>query len=313
MSTLATANLSSDEEDGDFVPTSPRPKKKQKQKQVKRTRGPKAIEGSPSSSSSSLSTSTSDSEGERDDDELEREHGKKKIKLDEIEERRKRAREEFERMKEESSGISNTSTHTSNIVNTDANADNNTNRNEGDIVELRRARRFAGETIYEIVKLKKDDPEAVAYLSNSRTDKKEGVDIPTSTNDDDASPVPDSLASKEENANDSSIPILSSSAISLEKALPPKPKGPPPPIRRKPRQSLEAMSAALDKGKKMTTLEKSQMDWKSHTSSSTGLSDELNANRKNGGYLDKRDFLDRVDERRSAGFGPGSNTTGGRR
>jgi hypothetical protein len=28
------------------------------------------------------------------------------------------------------------------------------------------------------------------------------------------------------------------------------------PVRRKPRQSLEAMSAALDKGKKMTTLEK---------------------------------------------------------
>jgi hypothetical protein len=35
--------------------------------------------------------------------------------------------------------------------------------------------------------------------------------------------------------------------------LPPKVKGP---IRRKPRQSLEAMSAALDKGRKMTTLEK---------------------------------------------------------
>lgn len=33
------------------------------------------------------------------------------------------------------------------------------------------------------------------------------------------------------------------------------PKSKPPP-RRKPRQSLEAMSAALDKGKKMTTLEK---------------------------------------------------------
>lgn len=28
------------------------------------------------------------------------------------------------------------------------------------------------------------------------------------------------------------------------------------PVKRKPRQSLEAMSAALDKGKKMTTLEK---------------------------------------------------------
>ena len=44
-------------------------------------------------------------------------------------------------------------------------------------------------------------------------------------------------------------------AATIADAGPSKPKNKPPP-RRKPRQSLEAMSAALDKGKKMTTLEK---------------------------------------------------------
>lgn len=47
----------------------------------------------------------------------------------------------------------------------------------------------------------------------------------------------------------------SATASTSTSAGPSKPKTKPPP-RRKPRQSLEAMSAALDKGKKMTTLEK---------------------------------------------------------
>jgi hypothetical protein len=63
----------------------------------------------------------------------------------------------------------------------------------------------------------------------------------------------------------------------------------------------------------MTTLEKvsstvldaadsqSQMDWTSHLSKSKGMADELAANRKSGGYLEKQAFLDRVGERRAAG------------
>jgi hypothetical protein len=44
------------------------------------------------------------------------------------------------------------------------------------------------------------------------------------------------------------------------------------------------------------------MDWQSHTSSTKGLSDELASNRKSGGYLEKREFLDRVDDRRIGAF-----------
>jgi hypothetical protein len=41
------------------------------------------------------------------------------------------------------------------------------------------------------------------------------------------------------------------------------------------------------------------MDWKSHVASSSNVSDELDANRRSGGLLAKRDFLDRVGDRRN--------------
>lgn len=43
------------------------------------------------------------------------------------------------------------------------------------------------------------------------------------------------------------------------------------------------------------------MDWNSHLSKQKGMADELAANRKSGGYLEKQAFLDRVGERRAAG------------
>jgi len=72
-------------------------------------------------------------------------------------------------------------------------------------------------TTSETVQLPDDDPEAIAFLK--RDDTKPGSDPLSQTPTSTAGPS----------------------------------KKPP---RRKPRQSLEAMSAALDKGKKMTTLEK---------------------------------------------------------
>ncbi|KAH7869078.1 bucentaur or craniofacial development-domain-containing protein [Lentinula edodes] len=55
---------------------------------------------------------------------------------------------------------------------------------------------------------------------------------------------------------------------------------------------------------KLTTLEKSAMDWRSHVSEqdNNDLKDELEANRKQGGggYLEKVEFLERVSERRES-------------
>jgi hypothetical protein len=41
------------------------------------------------------------------------------------------------------------------------------------------------------------------------------------------------------------------------------------------------------------------MDWKSHVESSSNVADELESNRRSGGFLAKRDFLDRVGDRRT--------------
>jgi hypothetical protein len=44
------------------------------------------------------------------------------------------------------------------------------------------------------------------------------------------------------------------------------------------------------------------MDWKNHTAGDKSINDELEANRKAGGYLQKKDFLERVGERRMDTF-----------
>ncbi|WVW79724.1 hypothetical protein I302_101694 [Kwoniella bestiolae CBS 10118] len=277
MSTLATADLSSDSEnDGDYIPTSPKRKtKSQGSKRAKRVK----LEGSESDEDTSCASS---SDGDNEDQEE-----AKDVKVDEIQERKRKAREEFERIRAELS----------------APVDEKREEARVEMVEVQRARRFAGETIYEIVKLRKDDPEAIAFLAEQSFENQQNgrkTDIPELTDE-------VSLSKETQISSSASIPNQQLPSTSADPTPPPRPKGPP--IRRKPRQSLEAMSAALDRGKKMTTLEKSQMDWKSHTTSTTGLSDELALNRKNGGgYLDKRDFLDRVGERRSNTF-DGNNST----
>ena len=73
------------------------------------------------------------------------------------------------------------------------------------------------------------------------------------------------------------------------------------PMRRKSRVQLaEIPSASSQKAKKLTTLEKSAMDWQEHVASQPNakLQDELDANRRGGGYLDKMRFLNDVGDRR---------------
>lgn len=61
---------------------------------------------------------------------------------------------------------------------------------------------------------------------------------------------------------------------------------------------------APPKATKLTTLDKSAMDWKSHVTGAQdpALKDELDANRRGGGYLEKVDFLQRVGERKDEAF-----------
>lgn len=79
---------------------------------------------------------------------------------------------------------------------------------------------------------------------------------------------------------------------------------PPPPIRKPcPRKPKTSLAPLPSKTKKLSTLDKSAMDWQAHIQaeqqSGSGLKDELEANRKGGvGYLDKVQFLKRVEERK---------------
>ena len=72
---------------------------------------------------------------------------------------------------------------------------------------------------------------------------------------------------------------------------------------RKPKTQLpELPRQSSTRATKLTTLNKSVMDWKAHVQSSEydGLQDELDANRRGGGYLEKVEFLQRVDDRKEA-------------
>ncbi|KAJ8509388.1 hypothetical protein ONZ45_g8430 [Pleurotus djamor] len=65
-----------------------------------------------------------------------------------------------------------------------------------------------------------------------------------------------------------------------------------------PRKSKTLLTSGPPKAKKLSTLEKSAMDWKAHVTSGSELQDELEANRRAGGYLEKVDFLKRVEDRK---------------
>lgn len=58
-------------------------------------------------------------------------------------------------------------------------------------------------------------------------------------------------------------------------------------------------TSSQHKARRLTTLDKSSMDWKAHiTSDGAATKDELEANRRSGGYLGKVEFLQRVSERK---------------
>lgn len=75
----------------------------------------------------------------------------------------------------------------------------------------------------------------------------------------------------------------------------PKARGP-----RKSKLALPSLpTSSHPKAKKLTTLDKSSMDWKVHVNSdNASAKDELDANRRSGGYLGKIEFLQRVSERK---------------
>ncbi|KAJ6572051.1 bucentaur or craniofacial development-domain-containing protein [Mycena capillaripes] len=74
----------------------------------------------------------------------------------------------------------------------------------------------------------------------------------------------------------------------------------PPTKRPRPRKSKTTLSnIPTQKARKLSTLDKSAMDWRAHVNAeASDVKDELDANRRGGGYLEKIEFLNRVDARK---------------
>jgi hypothetical protein len=145
------------------------------------------------------------------------------------------------------------------------------------------------------------DSEVIEVLEDSDDVKKWPLWTPKGEDTASESSVAGAPEAQPENApltvpSEHAIP-LSSAIARPEQPLPKKP-GP-----RKSKTKLGPLPEPT-KPKKLTTLDKSAMDWKAHVSSARdpSLKHDLDANRREGGYLEKVAFLQRVEERKDQAF-----------
>ncbi|KAF5352204.1 hypothetical protein D9758_009188 [Tetrapyrgos nigripes] len=193
------------------------------------------------------------------------------------------------------------------------------------LVKIEKRYRFAGEDIVEVVEVPEDSQDAKKWPlwtpasttlttvtapatmpTASEASSKVQTQLPVST-----TPAPVSISTT---ATSISTPTSTPAPTSSTPTPTTKPKPPPGtgakrPGPRKSKITLASLpsssssSASAAKPTKLTTLEKSAMDWRANISSVDGdTQNELEAHRKaregGGGYLEKVEFLERVSERR---------------
>ncbi|QRW23432.1 bucentaur or craniofacial development protein [Rhizoctonia solani] len=162
---------------------------------------------------------------------------------------------------------------------------------EAKMVTIEKKYRFAGEDVIEKVVVAEDAPEAQEWCKHQATDDRGASSTTT--------PDISTPGSRNLTPSTSPLPLVEMKDSKMEIPSSAKPKPPT-----KPRKSLSGLAAAA-KSKKLTTLDKSRLDWQSHLASATQEErDELERNRKAGGagYLEKVDFLARVDQRKDGVF-----------
>ncbi|TFK41646.1 bucentaur or craniofacial development-domain-containing protein [Crucibulum laeve] len=145
------------------------------------------------------------------------------------------------------------------------------------LIKVEKRYLFAGKEVTEVVDVPEDSPDAKKWpmWTAHETGAGSTATSTSTTSTSETAPTPN-----------------------IEESMPKKPplKKPGP---RKSKTSLAPLPGP-SKAKKITTLEKSAMDWKAHLQSQEEpvVKDELEANRRGGGYLEKVEFLKRVDDRK---------------
>ncbi|KAF8624238.1 hypothetical protein AX15_005998 [Amanita polypyramis BW_CC] len=173
------------------------------------------------------------------------------------------------------------------------------------LVKIQKRYRFAGEELTEVVEVPEDSPEAKTWPIWHPTEEPVASSTSSATTGQIA-PAPLTAGGTQiasEVTPSTSAPLPTALTSSPTPSTPVTGKQRPGP--RKPKVQLAELpgGSGAAKAKKLTTLDKSVMDWKAHVQESGNvvLRDELEANRRGGtGYLDKVDFLQRVDERKDA-------------
>ncbi|KAJ7484422.1 bucentaur or craniofacial development-domain-containing protein [Mycena latifolia] len=139
------------------------------------------------------------------------------------------------------------------------------------MVKIEKRYLFAGEQTVEVVEVPEDSPDAKKWPLWR--------------------PPEESAASSSSQVAHDPPPLASGASTSSARPVTKK-LGP-----RKPKTSLAAIPT--QKPRKLSTLDKSAMDWRAHVNSEPpDMKDELDANRRGGGYLAKVEFLNRVDARK---------------
>ncbi|KAH7922907.1 hypothetical protein BV22DRAFT_622922 [Leucogyrophana mollusca] len=152
------------------------------------------------------------------------------------------------------------------------------------MVKIEKRYLFAGKNIVEVVDVEEGSEDAKKWPIWV---PKEQIDV--------AEPIAGPSSTVESRSNPTDTPSADAQPDPSKATQPGKRPGP-----RRPRTSLPAIpTPASQKAKKLTTLDKSAMDWRSHvTSQPADIKDELDANRRGGGYLEKVEFLKRVEDRK---------------
>ncbi|TCD65204.1 hypothetical protein EIP91_002990 [Steccherinum ochraceum] len=154
------------------------------------------------------------------------------------------------------------------------------------MVKIEKRYRYAGEEVREVKEVPEDSEEAKKWprWQDSATPSEAG---PSSS-----PPIPN--APRTPGPSSSAIPPGPSEGATPTPARSAKRPGP-----RKPKIILTPLPTTQKAAKKLTTLDKSAIDWRSHLDTTIEpVKDELEANRRGGGYLEKVEFLERVADRR---------------